>query len=128
MLGAYSSATGGNMEESGSNITDGSALPIRTSNIYIGLAQKTFVFASAADAIFWASLQVAPNCIVYDPDDDQVASLDCTYEIQDSTVIISAIFTSRVNTQGATGLQRSYFFRFVDITGDIPPQGVSLYH
>lgn len=116
------------MEESGSNISDGHALPIQTANTYVGLAQKSFVFASAEDAALWVSLQGAPSCNVFNNDDEQIASTTCNCEYNGPFVIVSASFTTRVNTAGATGLQRTYFFRFVDITGDISPQGIGIYH
>lgn len=129
MLGTYTSATGGNMEESVRNISDGHAAPIQTSNTYVGLAQKSFVFASAADASVWAALQVAPQCLVYNADDDDpIASVNCTITHNGTFAFINATFYTRVNTAGAIGLQKTYFFRFIDITGDIPPQGISIYH
>ena len=116
------------MEESGRNISDGHAAPIQTSNTYVGLAQKTFVFASAADAETWALLQGAPSCIVYDNDGNQIASSTCVYDVIGTSVTVSATFTTRVNTSGAVGIQNTYGFRFVDITGDILPQSIGLYH
>lgn len=117
------------MTENGRDIIDGEALPIQTSNTYVGLAQKTFVFASAADAAFWVTLQGVPKCLAYNADDDDpIARADCTVTVDGVNAVITATFTNRVNTQGATGIQRTYFFRFIDITGDISPQGVSIYH
>lgn len=117
------------MEEHGSNIIDGSALPIQTSNTYVGLAQKSFAFASAADAAFWATLQGTPSCLAYNADDDDpIANVECTVTVNGVYAVINATFNPRVNTEGAIGLQRTYFFRFIDITGDIEPQGVSIYH
>ena len=126
MLGTYPGATGGNMEESGTNIIDGN--PIKTNNIYVGLAQKSFAFASAADSSLWATLQGSPKCLVYDPDDDTITSVDCTVTVNGVNAVINANFNPRVNTQGATSISRTYFFRFVDITCDIGDQGVSIYH
>ena len=128
MLGTYTSATGGNMEEHGQNITDGHAAPIQTSNTYVGLAQKSFVFASAADAATWASLQGAPSCNVFNNDGGQIATAECDCQYNGNIVIVSASFTTRVNTSGAVGMQNTYYFRFVDITGDILPEGISIYH
>lgn len=116
------------MEENGRDITDGRAAPIQTSNTYVGLAQKSFVFASAADATLWATLQVAPSCRVFNNDSEQIATTNCVYENVGNIVNVTAEFTTRVNTQGAVGTQNTYFFRFVDITGDISPQGISIYH
>lgn len=117
------------MEEHGVNIIDGHAAAIQTSNIYVGLAQKSFAFASAADASLWATLQGAPRCLAYNADDDDpIANVECTVTVNGVYAVINATFDPRVNTQGATGLQRTYFFRFIDITGNIPPQGVSIYH
>ena len=128
MLGTYSSATGGNMEEHGSNIVDERAAPIQTSNTYVGLAQKSFTFASASDATLWATLQGAFSCKVFNNDSQQIASVDCDISTSGSSAIVSANFATRVNTAGAVGMSNTYFFRFVDITGDIRPQGVSIYH
>lgn len=128
MLGTYTGATGGNMEENGRNITDGHAAPIQTSNTYVGLAQKSFTFASAADAALWASLQGAPACRVYNDDGEQIASVTCDCEFNGPFVIVSASFVTRVNTAGAVGIQKTYGFRFVDITGDILPESIGLYH
>lgn len=116
------------MEEHGSNITDGRAVPIQASNTYVGLAQKTFVFASAADAATWAFLQGASFCKVYDNYEAEIASIACDYENIGNRVVVNAPFTTRLNTAGAVGLQNTYFFRFVDIIGDISPQGVGFYH
>lgn len=117
------------MTENGRDITDGQAPPIQTSNTYVGLAQKTFVFASAADAAFWATLQGVPKCLAYNADDDDpIANVDCTVTVNGVNAVINATFDPRVNTQGATGIQRTYFFRFINITGDIEPQGISIYH
>ena len=115
------------MEEHGTDIMDGN--PIQTSNIYVGLAQKYFAFASAADAAFWATLQGSPKCLVYNPDDDNpIATSECTVTANGVNAVINANFNPRVNTQGATSISRTYFFRFVDITCDIGDQGVSIYH
>lgn len=116
------------MQESGKDITDGHAAPIQTSNTYVGLAQKSFAFASAADADLWVLLQGAPTCSVFDNDGQQIASVDCDYSTSGAIANISATFTTRVNTAAAIGLQNTYYFRFVDITGDIPPEGISIYH
>lgn len=116
------------MEEHGSNITDGHAFPIQTSNTYVGLAQKSFTFASAADAAFWVFLQELPICNVFDNDGQQIATAECDYENEGNIAIVRAQFTTRVNTSGAVGIQNTYYFRFMDIVGDIPPEGVSLYH
>lgn len=116
------------MEESGRNISDGHAAPIQTSNTYVGLAQKSFVFASAEDAKLWASLQGAPSCNVFNNNGEQIASTNCNCEYNGPFVIVSASFTTRVNTAGAVGIQNTYYFRFVDIVGDIPPEGISIYH
>lgn len=116
------------MEEHGRNISDGHAAPIQTSNTYVGLAQKSFNFASAADAALWASLQGAPSCNVFNNDGEQIASATCDCEYNGPFVIVSASFTTRVNTAGAVGIQNTYYFRFVDIVGDIPPEGISIYH
>lgn len=116
------------MEEHGQNITDGHAAPIQTSNTYVGLAQKSFVFASAADAALWANLQGAPSCKVFNNDGEQIASVTCSCEFNGPFVIVSASFVTRVNTAGAVGIQNTYYFRFNDITGDILPEGISIYH
>lgn len=116
------------MEEHGSNIVDERAAPVQTSNTYVGLAQKVFVFATAADAAYWAFLQAAPSCRVFDNDSEQIASVDCDYDTDGARAIISATFTTRVNTAGAVGVANTYFFRFVDISNDIRPQGISIYH
>lgn len=116
------------MEENGRDISDGHAAPIQTSNTYVGLAQKSFTFASAADAALWAFLQGNPSCKVYDNDGNQIASTSCVYEDVGNIVNVTAEFTTRVNTQGAVGIQNTYGFRFVDITGDILPESIGLYH
>ena len=116
------------MTENGRNITDGHAAPIQTSNTYVGLAQKSFVFATAADAALWAFLQGNPSCKVFDNDGNQIASTSCVYEDVGNIVNVTAEFTTRVNTSGAVGMQNTYYFRFMDITGDIPPEGISIYH
>ena len=116
------------MTENGRDITDGHAAPIQTSNTYVGLAQKTFVFASAADAALWAFLQELPVCKVFNNDGEQIASMECDYENEGNIAIVRAPFTTRVNTAGAVGIQNTYYFRFLDITGDILPEGISIYH
>ena len=128
MLGTYTSATGGNMTENGRDITDGHAAPIQTSNTYVGLAQKSFVFASAADADLWIFLQELPVCKVFNNDGEQIATMECDYENDGNIAIVRALFSTRVNTAGAVGMQNTYYFRFIDITGDIPPEGISIYH
>lgn len=116
------------MTENGRDITDGHAAPIQTSNTYVGLAQKTFVFASAADAALWAFLQSAPTCNVFNNDGEQIASSFCVFEDVGNLVNVTVEFTTRVNTAGAVGVQNTYYFRFVGITGDILPEGISIYH
>ena len=116
------------MEESGRNISDGHAAPIQTSNTYVGQAQKSFTFASAADAALWAFLQGNPICKVFNNDGEQIASVSCVYESIGTNGTVTAEFTTRVNTAGAVGIQNTYYFRFVDITGDILPEGISIYH
>lgn len=116
------------MEEVGKNITDGHASPIKTSNTYVGLAQKVFEFAKAADASYWVILQGAPSCVVYNNDSEQIASVTCDYSTDGTRAIVSATFTTRVNTQGATGINNAYFFRFNDIEADMSPIGISIYH
>ena len=116
------------MEEVGKDITDGHASPIQTSNVYVGLAQKIFQFATAEDAAYWAFLQALPLCKVYDNNGDQIASAECDYEFDGTRAIVRATFTTRVNTQGATGINNAYFFRFDDIVADMSPTGISIYH
>lgn len=116
------------MEENGRNISDGHAAPIQTSNIYVGLAQKSFVFATAADAALWVFLQESPLCKVFNNDGEQIASMVCDYENEGNIAIVRAPFSTRVNTSGAVGMQNTYYFRFLDITGDILPEGISVYH
>lgn len=116
------------MQESGRDITDGQAAPIQTSNTYVGLAQKTFIFASAEDANFWAMLQGSPSCKCFDNNGEQIASVDCTVTNNGTIAIINATFDTRVNTQGATGINNAYGFSFFDITGDMSPRGISIYH
>lgn len=116
------------MEEHGRNISDGHAAPIQTSNTYVGLAQKSFTFASAEDAELWAYLQGNPVCKVFNNDGEQIASVSCVYEPHGTTANVTAEFTTRVNTAGAVGMQNTYYFRFLDITGDILPEGISIYH
>ncbi len=116
------------MEESGRNIAGGLAPPIQTSNVYVGLAQKVFDFATAEDADYWATLQAAPSCVVYNNDSEQIASVTCDYSTDGTRAIINAEFTTRVNTQGAVGINNTYFFRFNDIEADMSPVGISIYH
>lgn len=127
-LGTYITATGGDMEENGRNISDGHAAPIQTSSTYVGMAQKVFNFATAADAAYWAYLQALPICKVFDNNGDLIASAECDYENDGTSAIVRAIFTTRVHTQGATGINNAYFFRFVDIEADMSPNGISIYH
>ena len=116
------------MTENSSVIIDERAAPIQTSGTYVGLAQKVFEFATAADAAYWAFLQSLPTCRVFNNDSEQIASIECDYYYEGTRAYVNAPFTTRVNTAGAVGVQNTYFFRFVDILGDIRPQGVSIYH
>lgn len=116
------------MQESGRDITDGRAAPIQTSSTYVGLAQKSFVFATSEHAALWAILQGSPNCKCFNNDGEQIASVDCTVTHNGTIAIINATFDTRVNTQGATGINNAYYFSFLDITGDINPGGISIYH
>lgn len=116
------------MLEGGSTITPQGTAPIIVlgDGYYIERIRKYVQFESAADAMYWASLQGSPTCEIWlhiEVSPRRTASM--TVEVDGNTAILEAIFSPRADASDAFNYGNRFLLKVLDVVDDISPNEVA---